>query len=146
MRAASDTRTSCGYRAMQLMLLYMTKDVGAQLRKGVVEYCVLGLLQREPAYGWKISEELVSLGLIGSIGTLYPLLARLREQRLIVAHADDTESARPRKYYTLTPDGQDELQQFRDQWLPFSTAVTTVITDTDLTETRTGATATVVQD
>jgi PadR family transcriptional regulator PadR len=111
----------------------MTKDVGAQLRKGVVEYCVLGLLQREPAYGWKISEELVSLGLIGSIGTLYPLLARLREQRLIVAHAEDTESARPRKYYTLTPDGQAELTQFRDQWQPFATAVDTIITDTSPT-------------
>ena len=49
----------------------MTVDVGAQLRKGVVEYCILGLLATEPTYGWKLSEALVSRGLIASIGTLY---------------------------------------------------------------------------
>ncbi|WP_382309484.1 PadR family transcriptional regulator [Herbiconiux sp. UC225_62] len=101
----------------------MTSDVGAQLRKGVVEYCVLGILRRAPAYGWKISEHLVEQGLIGSIGTLYPLLARLRDQRLIVAHADESDSARPRKYYALTPKGRDQLDQFRRQWEPFASAV-----------------------
>jgi PadR family transcriptional regulator PadR len=49
----------------------MVADVGAQLRKGVVEYCVLGLLSRETMYGWQLSERLVSAGLIASIGTLY---------------------------------------------------------------------------
>ncbi|MFZ4894394.1 PadR family transcriptional regulator [Plantibacter sp. Mn2098] len=109
----------------------MTSDVGAQLRKGVVEYCVLGLLQAGPAYGWKISERLVSLGLIGSIGTLYPLLGRLREQRLIVAHADDSDSGRPRKYYSITPEGHAQLGQFRAQWQPFSVAVDTIIETVD---------------
>ena len=108
----------------------MTSDVGAQLRKGVVEYCVLGLLQSAPAYGWKISERLVSLGLIGSIGTLYPLLARLRAQKLIVAHADESDSARPRKYYTVTPAGRDQLSRFREQWQPFSDAVDSVTSTT----------------
>jgi len=111
---------------MQHMLLCMASEVGAQLRKGVVEYCVLGLLQHAPAYGWKISERLVDLGLIGSIGTLYPLLARLRAQGLIVAHADESDSARPRKYYTLTAEGAAQLQQFREQWQPFATAVDAV--------------------
>lgn len=108
---------------MQHMMQCMTSDVGAQLRKGVVEYCVLGLLQDSPAYGWHISQQLIEQGLIGSIGTLYPLLSRLREQGLIVAHADAADSARPRKYYAITSDGRDQLRQFRDQWLPFSAAV-----------------------
>jgi len=112
---------------MQHMLLCMANDVGTQLRKGVVEYCVLGLLQGAPTYGWKISEQLVSLGLIGSIGTLYPLLARLRDQGLIIAQADTSDSARPRKYYSLTPDGREQLRQFRAQWQPFSAAVSTII-------------------
>ena len=114
------------YLAMQHMMLCMTSDVGAQLRKGVVEYCVLGLLQHAPAYGWKISERLVDLGLIGSIGTLYPLLARLRAQGMIVAHADESDSARPRKYYTLTEEGAAHLLQFREQWRPFARAVDAV--------------------
>ncbi|WP_104164312.1 PadR family transcriptional regulator [Cryobacterium sp. N22] len=105
----------------------MANDVGTQLRKGVVEYCVLGLLQREPTYGWKISEQLVSLGLIGSIGTLYPLLGRLRDQGLIIAQADESDSARPRKYYSLTPAGREQLGQFRAQWQPFSDAVSSII-------------------
>ena len=112
----------------------MTSDVGAQLRKGVVEYCVLGILQRAPAYGWSISERLVGLGLIGSIGTLYPLLARLREQLLIVAHADESDSARPRKYYTLTPEGRGQLHRFREQWQPFAAAVDGVTAPDDPTE------------
>lgn len=112
---------------MPHMLLCMASDVGTQLRKGVVEYCVLGLLQHEPTYGWKISEHLVSLGLIGSIGTLYPLLGRLRDQGLIIAQADESDSARPRKYYSLTPAGRDQLGQFRTQWRPFSDAVSSII-------------------
>lgn len=116
------------------MMLCMAIDVGTQLRKGVVEYCVLGLLQKEPAYGWKISERLVSLGLIGSIGTLYPLLSRLREQGLIIAQADESDSARPRKYYSLTAAGREQLGQFRTQWQPFSDAVTAVIAPDDSTD------------
>ena len=112
---------------MQHMLLCMANDVGTQLRKGVVEYCVLGLLQREPTYGWKISEQLVSLGLIGSIGTLYPLLGRLRDQGFIIAQADESDSARPRKYYSLTPAGREQLGQFRAQWQPFTDAVSSII-------------------
>ena len=46
------------------------------MRKGVVEYCVLGLLAREPMYGWQLADALTASGLIASIGTLYPLLAR----------------------------------------------------------------------
>lgn len=105
----------------------MTTPVGAQLRKGVVEYCVLGLLQQGPAYGWRISERLVELGLIGSIGTLYPLLNRLRERNLIVAHADESDSARPRKYYAISSEGLAQLGQFREQWQPFAAAVEAVI-------------------
>ncbi len=112
---------------MQDSVQYMTTPVGAQLRKGVVEYCVLGLLQQGPAYGWRISERLVELGLIGSIGTLYPLLNRLRERHLIVAHADESDSARPRKYFAITKEGLAQLGQFRAQWLPFAAAVGDVI-------------------
>ncbi|MBF4457864.1 PadR family transcriptional regulator [Pseudoclavibacter sp. RFBG4] len=114
----------------------MTTSVGAQLRKGVVEYCVLGLLQQGPMYGWLISERLVSLGLIGSIGTLYPLMTRLRERELIAAHADDSDSARPRKYYAITSQGHAELEQFRSQWAPFASAVE------EVTQSRTTTTTT----
>lgn len=64
----------------------MATDVGAQLRQGVVDSCVLGLLDREPMYGWQLSETLIRHNLIASIGTLYPMLSRLRTQRPVTTH------------------------------------------------------------
>jgi PadR family transcriptional regulator PadR len=105
----------------------MATDIGAQLRKGVVEYCILGLLQREPAYGWKLSEELIGRGLIASIGTLYPVLGRLRAQGLVVLSEQVAESDRPRKYYALTPAGTRQLEEFRGQWQPFASTVSDLV-------------------
>ena len=105
----------------------MTADVGAQLRKGVVEYCVLGLLDREPMYGWQLSELLTSRGLIASIGTLYPMLTRLRTQGLVSTFEQASESGPTRKYYRLTDAGVQELAAFREQWADFSSAVDDIV-------------------
>lgn len=116
----------------------MTGDATTQLRRGVVEYCVLGLLDSEPMYGWQLSSALIERGLIASIGTLYPLLGRLRDRELIVAFergsadsagpAGAAESAGPtRKYYRLTPAGEDHLAAFRGQWQPFTDSVSELI-------------------
>jgi PadR family transcriptional regulator PadR len=110
-------------------------DVSAQLRKGVVEYCILGLLSREPMYGWQLSETLVRSGLIASIGTLYPVLARLRERGLVVSFEESTGAGPVRKYYRLTSAGEELLADFRDQWPMFSLTVGALIrgeTPTDL--------------
>lgn len=101
----------------------MTADVGAQLRKGVVESCVLGLLAREPMYGWQLSEHLTRAGLIASIGTLYPVLGRLRDRDLVAAFERTTGTGPVRKYYRLTPAGTAELDRFREAWGPFTAAV-----------------------
>lgn len=101
----------------------MTADVGTQLRKGVVEYCVLGLLAREPMYGWQLSETLTQRGLIASIGTLYPMLSRLRSQGLVSTYDEASAAGPVRKYYRLTPAGVAELGVFRQQWTPFAKTV-----------------------
>lgn len=101
----------------------MTADVGAQLRKGVVEYCVLGLLAREPMYGWQLSETLTARGLIASIGTLYPVLGRLRAQGLVSSYDQASDAGPARKYYRLTNAGTRQLDSFRQQWGPFTRAV-----------------------
>jgi PadR family transcriptional regulator PadR len=101
----------------------MVADVGTQLRKGVVEYCVLGLLSRQAMYGWELSEQLVSSGLIASIGTLYPMLARLRSQGLVTAYDEASVSGPVRKYYRLTALGEAQLESFRLQWAPFAATV-----------------------
>jgi len=105
----------------------MAIDIGAQLRKGIVEFCILALLRREATYGWKLSEELVERGLIASIGTLYPILGRLRAQGLVILSDQTSESGRPRKYYGLTPEGIRQLEEFTAQWAPFATTVSDLV-------------------
>ena len=105
----------------------MLPDVGAQLRKGVVEFCVLGLLEREPMYGWQLSERLTAHGMIASIGTLYPVLTRLREKGLVVSFDDASGSGPVRRYYRLTPLGTAQLQTFRRQWVPFTATVAEIV-------------------
>jgi len=105
----------------------MTTDLGAQLRKGVVDSCVLGLLERESMYGWQLSETLVAHGMIASIGTLYPMLSRLREQGLVTTYAEASESGPVRKYYELTAQGRAQLAVFRLQWAVFVPAVDSLV-------------------
>lgn len=69
----------------------MIEDATTQLRRGVVEYCVLGFLAAEPMYGWQLASALTERDLIASIGTLYPLLGRLRDRGLIVAFEQEQE-------------------------------------------------------
>ncbi|GAA4682949.1 PadR family transcriptional regulator [Frondihabitans cladoniiphilus] len=109
----------------------MTVDVGAQLRKGVVEYCVLGLLEGEPMYGWQLSERLVQAGMIASIGTLYPILSRLRTQGLATAYDEASAAGPVRKYYRLTPAGTTRLEAFRLQWGPFTATVHRLVGEDD---------------
>lgn len=97
------------------------------MRKGVVEYCVLGLLAREPMYGWQLAEALTGAGLIASIGTLYPLLGRLRDNDWVSTFDRPSESGPVRKYYRLTDAGTAQLAQFRAQWMPFAHVVTGLI-------------------
>lgn len=106
----------------------MSSEVGAQLRKGVVEPCILGLLAREPMYGWQLADELIRTGLIASIGTLYPVLARLRERGVVTTFEQASDSGPVRKYYRLTPAGTQELHDFRTQWQSFTPAVTALLT------------------
>ena len=108
----------------------MTVSISAQLRKGVVEYCVLGVLAREPTYGWNLSEALTSRGVIASIGTLYPLLARLRTQGLVDTVEQKSTGGQSRKYYHLTAAGSARLHDFREQWEPFALTVSELVSDT----------------
>lgn len=105
----------------------MTADVGAQMRKGVVEYCVLGLLAREPMYGWQLADALSGAGLIASIGTLYPLLGRLRDNGAVTTFDVPSGSGPSRKYYRLTDAGTAQLAQFSAQWAPFARTVTDLL-------------------
>lgn len=94
------------------------------LRRGTLEYCILGLLARERSYGLDIARRLSAGGLVmNSEGTLYPLLARLRKSGWVETTWEESDAGPPRRYYAITPAGRHALAAFRATWQPFSAAV-----------------------
>ena len=94
-----------------------------QLRRGVLEHCVLALLQPGERYGYDLVTELSEAGLLASEGTLYPLLARLRKQGLVETTWAESTAGPPRRYYSLTAAGRIALASFQRTWKTFRDAV-----------------------
>jgi len=98
--------------------------LATQLRKGVIEYCVLAMLKEGPRYGGEVIELLRGRGqLLISEGTIYPLLSRMRSEGLVDTEWRDTPGGAPRRYYRLTRSGQKAVSEFRDEWLKFRDSV-----------------------
>jgi len=88
-----------------------------QLRKGLLEYCVLLVLRRGESYGYEIVQRLKSVeDLSVSESTVYPILARLREEKLLKSRDVASESGPPRRYFSLTPQGKIRLAEMNAYW------------------------------
>ncbi len=98
-----------------------------QLRRGVLEHCVLALLADGERYGYDLVAELSAAGLVASEGTIYPLLSRLRKDDLVATTWRESESGPPRRYYSLTPAGTEALSGFRKAWGTFSRSVDRIL-------------------
>lgn len=88
----------------------------SQMRKGMLEYCVLLLLSHEASYANDIITRLKEADLIVVEGTLYPLLTRLKKDGLLSYEWRESTQGPPRKYYALTPDGQLFLNELDGAW------------------------------
>jgi PadR family transcriptional regulator PadR len=100
----------------------------SQLRRGVVEYCVLALLRDEERYGFELAQMLTDLGgLVTSEGTIYPLLARLRRDGAVETTWRESTSGPPRRYYSLTDTGRLALDEFTLEWKRFRDGVDHII-------------------
>ena len=95
----------------------------SQMRKGMLEYCVLLLLSREANYANDIINRLKQAELIVVEGTLYPLLTRLKKDGLLSYEWRESTQGPPRKYYTLTPQGHQVLIQLDQSWTEISNTV-----------------------
>lgn len=104
-----------------------TDAVLTQLRKGVLEYCVLACLRAQPAYGLELAARLTANHLLTSEGTLYPLLSRLRRQGFVETTWQESTAGPPRRYYRLTSAGADALAVFTATWHPFSEHVDAIL-------------------
>jgi len=94
----------------------MIENTKAQMRKGVLEYCILSILKNGEAYPSEIIEKLKAGKLIVVEGTLYPLLTRLKNAGLLTYRWEESKSGPPRKYYSLTPVGENFLKELETTW------------------------------
>ena len=105
-------------------------DDSTQLRKGSLELAVLALLAGEPRYGVEIVDNLAARpGLEASSGTIYPLLTRLKNSGLVHTTWQESPSGPPRKSYSLTPSGRDQLRSLRMAWSRLSSAMNDLLTE-----------------
>lgn len=93
-----------------------TENVKSQMRKGVLEYCILTILSKEPAYASDIIKQLQEAKLIVVEGTLYPLLTRLKNSEMLSYEWIESTQGPPRKYYKLTDKGEIALKELADSW------------------------------
>ena len=93
-----------------------TEKTVTNLRKGVLEYCVLALLRRGEMYGLELANELMQRGLSASEGSLYPLLARMKASDSVGTRWEQGAGSRSRKYYAITAHGQRQLENFEAVW------------------------------
>jgi PadR family transcriptional regulator PadR len=99
------------------------ENTKAQMRKGILEYCILTVLSKKEAYPSDIIEELKKAKLIVVEGTLYPLLTRLKNDGLLQYNWVESSSGPPRKYYALTTDGTSFLTELKNTWDELQNAV-----------------------
>jgi len=92
------------------------ENTKAQMRKGVLEYCILSLTQDKDMYSSDIISSLKEAELIVVEGTLYPLLTRLKNAELLTYRWEESKSGPPRKYYGITESGTKFLHELDSTW------------------------------
>jgi PadR family transcriptional regulator PadR len=95
----------------------------AQWLRGVLDLCLLGVVDAEPAYGYEMTRRLDGLGLAVADGSIYPALGRLRRVGLVEVFRRPGEAGPPRTYYRTTTAGREALVGWRQAWTEFATGV-----------------------
>ena len=97
-----------------------------QMRKGLLELCVLHIISRGEVYASDMLDELKEAKLMVVEGTMYPLLNRLKNASLVSYHWVETEVGPPRKYYNITQEGGEFLQELKACWQSLEQSVLTI--------------------
>ena len=99
------------------------ENTQSQMRKGILEFCILSIIRRGEAYPSDIVEEMHRANLQILEGTLYPLLTRLKNADMLAYRWVESNSGPPRKYFSLTPKGQEFSQVLEATWNELANAV-----------------------
>ena len=104
----------------------MINNIKSQMRKGLLEYCILSIISRDEAYASDILDTLKQANLLVVEGTLYPLLTRMKNEELLTYRWQESTSGPPRKYYALTKEGQELISQLQEEWETIQKAVAAI--------------------
>jgi len=99
------------------------ENTQSQMRKGILEFCILSIIRRGEAYPSDIVEEMKTASLHILEGTLYPLLTRLKNADMLTYRWVESNSGPPRKYFSLTPKGETFYRELAQTWEELSNGV-----------------------
>ena len=99
------------------------ENTKAQMRKGLLEFCILQVISKGKIYASDILKKLKEADLIVVEGTVYPLLSRLKNYELLDYSWEESKSGPPRKYYTITAKGQKNLKLLQEAWNDISKSI-----------------------
>ncbi len=102
------------------------ENTKAQMRKGILEFCILALLSQKEAYASELIQTLKDARLLVVEGTIYPLLTRLKNDGLLSYRWEESTSGPPRKYYLITQLGKDFLSELTTTWEQLTDSVNKV--------------------
>lgn len=105
----------------------IVENTQTQMRKGILEYCILSIIAKGEIYASDIIAELKKARLLVVEGTLYPLLTRLKNNGLLAYNWVESTSGPPRKYYVLSDEGRKVLEQLDNTWQELAFSVQTSI-------------------
>lgn len=103
------------------------ENTKVQMRKGILEFCILQIISRGEVYASNMLQELTSAKIMVVEGTLYPLLTRLKNAGLLDYKWVESSSGPPRKYYVLTEMGQTFLSELKETWTDLESSVHQII-------------------
>lgn len=104
-----------------------TENTSSQMRKGVLEFCILSIIRKSEVYPSDIIEQMKAAGLSILEGTLYPLLTRLKNAELLSYRWEESATGPPRKYFSMTDKGEIFYQELQQTWKQMADAVHQII-------------------
>lgn len=114
------------YKALIIKIMDI-ENVQVQMRKGILEFCILHIISRGEIYASEMLEELTAAKIVVVEGTLYPLLTRLKNSGLLEYKWVESNAGPPRKYYVMTETGRIFLESMNNTWHELSESVQVII-------------------
>ncbi len=105
----------------------MIDNVKTQMRKGMLEYCLLTMINRQELYAGEIMAGLKQVNMIAVEGTIYPLLTRMKNLGLVTYRWQESTGGPPRKYFCISPKGKELLVDLDQEWITLRDAINAIV-------------------